>query len=389
MKPEIIKCPKCGCEEFTKQGIRYRTMKTLSWTQTYKCKNCKRKFKGRYQQASEPEVFQYQSKKLKPRNWKAINDSQTNEKKMFLNLLEELLDQITIKENHEPGRPGKNIKDIIFCMMLKTYTGLSSRRLISDLETSQKDGYIESHPSFSTLMAYYNDKRLKPLLTTLIELSSTPISRLDEEHFCADASGFSTSKFGRWFDHKWGEEKEKRIYRKAHIAIGVKTNIVTSIVLTDQYGADCPQLKQLVKRTAINFDIKEFSADKAYISRENLETIAHAGGTPLIPFKSNTRKYGSRNGLIWKTMYTYFKDHPQDFFRRYHMRSNVESCFNQIKSKFGDSLMTKNFEANLNEILCKILAHNLTTLIRCYFEFNLQSNFRTEHPIKQELIIRG
>ena len=388
MNDETIKCPHCNCDEFLKRGRSYKTLKTIWWTQKYQCKQCKTNFKGKARKATIPEAFIYKPKTLEPRNWKAINDSQTNEKRMFLNLLQELLNEITIKETVKPGRPSKNIKDILFCMLLKTYTRLSSRRLISDLEATQKQGFIESHPSFSTLMSYYNDKRLKPLLTALIELSSTPIASLDEQHFSCDSSGFSTSKFGRWMDYRFDKEIEKRIYRKSHIAIGAKTNIVTSVVLTDQFGADSPQLKHLVKRTSINFEIKEFSADRAYLSRDNLEFISELGGVPLIPFKSNTRREGGKNGLIWRKMYLYFRDNPQSFFRRYHQRSNVESCFNQIKSKFGDSLMTRNFEANFVEILCKILAHNLVTLIRCYFEFGLQADFHTEASVKEELVIK-
>jgi len=387
MNDQTIKCPHCQCEEFTKKGRSYKTMKTIWWSQNYQCKNCKRRFKGKSMEATIPEAFVYKSKPPKPRNWKAINDSQTNEKKMFFDLLQELLNQITIQESIKAGRPAKNIKDILFCMLLKTYTGLSSRRLISDLELAQKQGYIESYPSFSTLMSYYNDKRLKPLLTALIELSATPISRLDEQHFSADSTGFSTSKFGRWYNYKFKGDKEKRIYRKAHIAIGTKTNIVTSVVLTDQHGADSPQLKHLVQRTAINFNIKEFSADRAYLSRQNLELIDEVGAIPLIPFKSNTKS--GRNGFIWRKMFLYFKKNPQSFFSRYHMRSNVESCFNQIKTKFGDSLMTKNFDANFNELLTKILAHNLVTLIRCYFEFDLETHFHTEASVQQALMIKA
>jgi hypothetical protein len=48
----------------------------------------------------------------------------------------------------------------------------------------------------------------------------------------------------------------------------------------------------------------------------------------------------------------------------YHKRSNVESTFSAIKRKFGDSVMSKNPVAMVNEVLCKILCHNLTCLIQ-------------------------
>jgi hypothetical protein len=44
-------------------------------------------------------------------------------------------------------------------------------------------------------------------------------------------------------------------------------------------------------------------------------------------------------------------------------RSNVESTFSAIKRKFGDSVRSKTDVAMKNEVLCKILCHNLTCLI--------------------------
>ncbi len=50
--------------------------------------------------------------------------------------------------------------------------------------------------------------------------------------------------------------------------------------------------------------------------------------------------------------------------QKYHLRSNVESTFSAIKRKFGDSVKSKTDTAMVNEVLCKILCHNLTCLIQ-------------------------
>ncbi|KKK99224.1 hypothetical protein LCGC14_2634890 [marine sediment metagenome] len=304
---------------------------------------------------------------------------------MFNEILLELLDFIVVENKQKTGRPSADIKDILYCMLTKTYRMISSRRLSSDLRTAEQLGYISKAPTYSTLMKYFNDKRLKPILTELIELSATPIASLDESQFAADASGFSVSKFGRWFDYKWNKESEKRLYRKLHLACGTKTNIITSVALTNQYGADYNELKGLVKRTAINFKIKEFTADRAYSGRGNLEAIRDVGAIPYIPFKSNSR--GTRNGLLWGKMILFFRNHPQEFYEKYHRRSNVETVFFMLKQKFGDSLMTKNLMANYNEILCKVLAHNICVLIRCFFEFGLTERFSTKNPKLRQIKI--
>ena len=55
--------------------------------------------------------------------------------------------------------------------------------------------------------------------------------------------------------------------------------MITSAVITEGDGADVSQFPSLVKVTTQNgFSIKEMSADKAYSSRDNLETVAGVGG---------------------------------------------------------------------------------------------------------------
>ncbi len=44
----------------------------------------------------------------------------------------------------------------------------------------------------------------------------------------------------------------------------------------------------LVKRTAKHFDISEVSADKAYLSHWNMDTVDGFGGMPFLAFKTNT-----------------------------------------------------------------------------------------------------
>ena len=49
---------------------------------------------------------------------------------------------------------------------------------------------------------------------------------------------------------------------------------------------------------------------------------------------------------------------------RYHLRSNIESTFSAIKRKFGNAVMSRSEAGMVNEVLCKILCHNLTCLIQ-------------------------
>ncbi len=47
----------------------------------------------------------------------------------------------------------------------------------------------------------------------------------------------------------------------------------------------------------------------------------------------------------------------------YHKRSNIEATNEAIKHKFGETLKSKNPTAQVNEMLAKIVAYNLTVVI--------------------------
>ncbi len=143
--------------------------------------------------------------------------------------------------------------------------------------------------------------------------------------------------------------------------------------------ADSPQFVPLVQDTAQNgFTIKEMVADKAYSSRENLEAVGQVGGVAYIPFKSNAtgRAGGSK---LWHKMFLYFQLNQEEFWNHYHKRSNVESTFNMIKAKLGDKLRSKNFMAQKNELLCKLIAHNIIVLIHEMHELGIEPNFDTQN----------
>ncbi len=48
-------------------------------------------------------------------------------------------------------------------------------------------------------------------------------------------------------------------------------------------------------------------------------------------------------------MYNYFVYNREDFLQHYHLRSNVESTNNMIKSKFTDLVRSKDKTAQINE----------------------------------------
>jgi transposase len=110
----------------------------------------------------------------------------------------------------------------------------------------------------------------------------------------------------------------------------------------------------------------------AYPSEVNFQAIAHAGASPLIPFKSNAT--GGAGGMYAKAFH-YFNLNREAFLARYHQRSNVESTFSMMKRKFGDAIRSKTPVAMRNEVLCKVLCHNICCLIQSMYEFGIDLSF--------------
>ena len=130
----------------------------------------------------------------------------------------------------------------------------------------------------------------------------------------------------------------------------------------------------LIERTAQHFQLEEVSADKAYLSRKNLNAVERVGGMPFIPFKSNSLE--PTEAGVWARMYHLFMHKREDFLEHYHMRSNIESAYSMIKAKFGDSVRSKSDTGLINEVLAKVLCHNICVLIHAIHALNIEPIFR-------------
>lgn len=312
--------------------------------------------------------------------WPEYNAAQATEKTNFLRLLYGLCRGI-----YEPpqtiGRPRLSFADMVFACAFKVYSGLSGRRFGSDLAEAHSKGYIAKVPHFNSIYNYLEKDGLTPLLHELITVTALPLKAV-ETNFAVDSSGFSNSRFVRWFNVKYGREIDNRDWLKLHLMCGVTTNVVTSVEISGRHDHDAPFFEPLVGRTAVNFKVLEVSADKAYSSRANLHAAMAHGATPFIPFKSNaTGEAGGDN--LWRIMYHYYSLRRDEFLAHYHRRSNVESTFSMIKGKFGDAVKGKTETAQLNEILLKVLCHNICVVHQSMFELKIEPTFCADLALSQ------
>ena len=323
------------------------------------------------------------TRKTYPQVWPAYNKAQTQEKAQFLYLLHQLCQGIGEPAQHR-GRPRLPLEDMIFAMAFKVYSTVSGRRFMTDMRDAHKRGYTSQPTSYNSIFRYFESEMLTPYLEMLVEESSLPLAAI-ESSFAVDSSGLSTGIHQRWVEAKWGAVRSqyvdlgdttKRDWIKVHLMCGVTTNVVTAVKITDNHAADCPQFEGLVNTTAQNFVMDEVSADKAYLSNNNLKTVASHAATPYIPFKvDSTITKDKKQSQLWKQMFHYFSYNQDRFMAHYHKRSNVETTFHMVKAKFGDKLRSKLKTAQINEALCKILCHNICCLIQAMYELGLKPKF--------------
>lgn len=307
-----------------------------------------------------------------PQVWSAYNAAQTNEKDKFLSLLHDLCRNIKTPLQTS-GRPRLPYSDSIFAACFKVYSTFSGRRFMSDLRAAQVSGYIAKTPHFNSIFNALENPELTPILEALIREASLPLKSV-ESTFAVDSSGFSTSRFEKWFDEKYGQIRSGNTWVKCHLCCGTKTNVVTAVEIRERDTGDSPMLAPLAKATAANFKIEEMSGDKAYASKANLELVEGFGGTGFFAFKRDAT--GGIGGL-WQKMFHYFCFRRDDFLKHYHKRSNVESTFSMIKAKFRDHVRSRGDVAMKNEVLCKILCHNICVLIQEMYELGIEPEFWT------------
>ena len=303
--------------------------------------------------------------------WTAYNEAQKAEVHLFDELLKDLVKAIPEPEQTK-GRPRLSIHETLFCAIQKVYSQLSSRRAHGLFQNATERGQIEHTPDFNVPSKLFKNPDMTPILHKLVTLSALPVAGI-EVGFAVDSTGFRTTTFNAYEGAKYGHKKEHQ-WVKAHLCAGVKTNVVAAVAITDAYSNDSPQFGPLVKKTAQGFTINEITADMAYSSRLNLQLVENEGGKAYIPFKKNAtgRAGGS---AIWKKMFHYFQLNRDEFMEHYHKRSNIEATNAAIKRKFGETLKSKNPVAQVNELLAKIIAYNLTVVIHEMYENGIQPEF--------------
>ncbi|MEA2571372.1 MAG: hypothetical protein QOI24_3373 [Acidobacteriota bacterium] len=302
-----------------------------------------------------------------PQNWPAYNAAQTAEKELFCHLLRDLCAAVP-EPPRGMGRPSVPLSEALFAACFKVYSGVSSRRFMSDLRVAHEKGFVTRPWHFNTVLKVIDDPTITPPVQKLVAASAAPLKSV-ESAFAVDSTGFGTQCFYRHYNAKYGHDQFSRNYVKLHALIGTKTNVIVAATVTDRDYHDYPAFRPLIEVGAQTFDMKEVSADKAYSGRSNIEAVVAIGAEPFIPFRSNARD--DATSPLWSKLFHLYNYRADEFLPHYHRRSNAESTFSMMKRVFTETLRSKTTDAQTNELLLMVVAHNIRVLIHSIFELGV------------------
>jgi hypothetical protein len=312
------------------------------------------------------------------------DNGQTKEMRLVDTLLRDLVGAVYEFPRSEstPGRVPTALSDEIYCAVLKVYSGLAGRRACGVYANVADRGLLSKVPSYMVASRLLNRPEVTPILYRLLSLSALPLAGLEDGGIVApDSTGIQTTSFGAWREAKHGEQRTKK-WLKLHALVGTKTHAILRAVVGDEYSGDSLQFGPLLREAvAEGFHPSGVVADKGYLSKENYALADSMGIGALIPFKANTlsnevnRIRGIKNPASWEKAYHLFQANREEFDRNYHRRSNVESVFSALKRKFGENIRSKNKVAQVNEVLCKLIAYNLTVVVHEMFENGIAPAF--------------
>lgn len=78
-----------------------------------------------------------------------------------------------------------------------------------------------------------------------------------------------------------------------------------------------------------------------------------------------------------------YQTRRDEFLQHYHKRSNAEATFAMMKAKFRDHVRSRSDTAMKNEVLCKVLCHNICCVIQSQYELGIEPVFWSPETPKQ------
>jgi len=313
-----------------------------------------------------------------PRDHRASNDALVALPYLAPKLIADLVQPIPIPKQEGPGHPRVPLRYIAQSAIIKTFERRAARQTVEALSRSQARGLLAQIPSYNTLLREMANPELTPHLQNIVNASIAPLVPIEHD-FAVDSTGISTCVYRSWNEHKWGKLQpttttgRKHHWLKVSACVGTATHVITAVVVTGPSVGDATLLPELLAQTAKNgFSINKVTGDAAYLSTMNIRVAEQLGAKPYYAFKSNST--GTSSPEMARLYHTFMADQAR-YLDEYHDRSNVEAAFSMLKQEFGGFVRARKPIAQYNEILCKVICHNLSCIVTAMYEMGIDAKF--------------
>lgn len=312
--------------------------------------------------------FNYEAKSEKEIDWSAYNLSKIHETEFFLTFVKEAVDgvQVKLSKNEGPGRPVSDACDLAKILLVKEYFHAAERQAEGLAFLCKERLALKNLYSASTIGRAYSRTDVQEILGKVFEMTSEPIKD-KETSFSGDGTGLTLSTKQNYANDRDDIPKHAG-YDKAMIMISNNFHIATGFVHADGTSNDCPLFESAFEQTVVKFPhINDVELDAGFVSRENCQLIASAGGIPYI-FPKRGITLNQKGAPAWKKMLLTLIDDPQTWLRSYHARSQSECYFSSHKRRFTRPLLRRKKVRKGTEAFCRFIVTNITMLITAHFE---------------------
>ncbi len=354
----------CGCQDFAKRGLPCKHILAVL-------------------ELSRPTPPIAPAPRKQYRQHPTYTKGQTAEMRLLNELLRDLVREVPDfpATPGVGGRPALPLSESLYCAILKVYSGLSGRRACGVYENVHDRELLSRVPNYMVASRALNRPEVTSILYRLLSLSAAPLAGLEDGGVVApDSTGVQTTSFGSWREEKHGEKRQK-MWLKVHALVGTKTHVIIRAFVGGADSNDSPFFIPLLRDSlGSGFRPSAVVADKGYLSKDNYRVASELGLDAYIPFKSNSVNRSGTHGSppSWRKAFYMFQANRDVFEQSYHRRSNVESVFSALKRKFGENIRSRTHVAQVNEILCKLIAYNLTVVVHEMFENGIVPVFSVE-----------
>jgi transposase len=233
---------------------------------------------------------------------------------------------------------------------------------------------LKNVPHYSTLCyaqeRLLEDGKFQRLLAAVWEFARQQRLIDTRPEVAIDATGLESRHVSaHYVDRKGYRRFKRKKWPKLTAVAHTATHLIAGVVVSQGPSQDSPQFPDAIKQAATHLHPDRVLGDKGYDGEHNHRLCREELGirSTIIPINKRNR------GRKWPKS-KYRRQMRRRFFKRkYGQRWQVESVFSRHKRRLGSALTARSEATQRNEMLFRVLTHNLMILRRT------RSRFSTEH----------